>query len=306
MAVGRTYSKSRLKEMLNTRMAEYQMLNKTLIEMFEKGSSEANIDLLKNDIAEKQEAIDTLKDWIQQKVEQEADKKDIKEGEKASMYDSIKKKPRLAKSVKMGVSNNLYDSIKKETSTPKDYGKASGGTTYEPSEDKEYGENFAPYDSPYSHLNYEDIYNAGFVAPKNILCEDFPPKDQYGDVTYTNRFLVRFGTEFTIPEWYVRRVSFFSSRGKELEISVFDFIDSNTNRPIVADILGMVNNTHVAPFSVSIDHLDPTGHLLYTERYHGCKIKEAMRSDLYYENDDISTIDMLITYNDVSYEAAHS
>jgi hypothetical protein len=291
MAVGRTYSKSRLKEMLNTRMAEYQMLNKTLIEMIEKGSSEANIDLLKNDIAEKQEAIDTLKDWIQQKVEQEADKKDIKEGEKASMYDSIKKKPRLTKSVKMGVSNNLYDSIKKETN--------------EPSKDKEYGEDFAPYDSPYNHLNYEDIYNAGFVAPKNILCEDFPPKDQYGDVTYTNGFLVRFGTPFGIPEWYVRRVSFFSSRGKELEISVFDFIDSNTNRPIIADILGMINNAHVAPFNISIDHFGSTGNLLYTERYHGCKIKEARRSDLYYENDDISTIDMLITYSDVSYETAN-
>jgi hypothetical protein len=138
-----------------------------------------------------------------------------------------------------------------------------------------------------------------------MLCEDFPPKDQYGDVTYTNRFLVRFGTEFTIPEWYVRRVSFFSSQGKELEISVFDFIDSNTNRPIIADILGMVDNMHIAPFSISIDHLDPTGKLLYTERYHGCKIEEARRSDLYYENDDISTIDMLITYSDVSYETAH-
>lgn len=299
MTVGRTYSKERLKEMLNTRMAEYQMLNKTLVEMIEKGSSEANIDLVKKDIAEKQEAIDTLKDWIQQKVEQEADKKDIKEGEKASMYDSIKKKPRLAKSVKMGVSNNIYDSIKKETSTPKDYGKAGGGTTYEPSKDKEYGDDFAPYDSPYNHLNYEEIYKKigiiGHDKDGNI----------YDEVTSANRFLVRFGTPFGIPEWYVRRVSFFSSRGKELEISVFDFIDSNTNRPIVADILGMVNNMHIAPFSVSIDHLDQTGKLLYTERYHGCKIKEATRSDLYYENDDISTIDMLITYNDVSYEAAH-
>lgn len=291
MAIGRTYSKSRLKEMLNTRMAEYQMLNKTLIEMIEKGSSEANIDLLKNDIAEKQEAIDTLKDWIQQKVEQEADKKDIKEGEKASMYDSIKKKPRLAKSLKMGVSNNLYDSIKKETN--------------EPSKDKEYGEDFAPYDSPYNHLNYEDIYNAGFVASKNILCEDFPPKDQYGDVTRTNRFLVRFGTEFKIPEWYVRRVSYFSTKRQELGVTIFDFIDSETNRPIIADILGMVDNMHIAPFSISIDHLDPTGKLLYTERYHGCKIQEVFRNDLYYENDDINTIDMTIHYTDVSYETAH-
>jgi hypothetical protein len=280
------------------------MLNKTLIEMMEKGSSDANIDLMKKDIAEKQEAIDTLKDWIQQKVEEEITSKEIKAAESESMYDSIKKKPRLAKSIKMGAANNLYDSIKKETSTPKNYGKedystACGITKTKPSEDKEYGDDFAPYDSPYNHLNYEEIYKK-----IGIISHD---KDGniYDEVTSANRFLVRFGTPFGIPEWYVRRVSFFSSRGKELEISVFDFIDSNTNRPIVADILGMVNNTHVAPFSVSIDHLDQTGKLLYTERYHGCKIKEATRSDLYYENDDISTIDMLITYSDVSYEATH-
>jgi hypothetical protein len=68
----------------------------------------------------------------------------------------------------------------------------------------------------------------------------------------------------------------------------------------------MVNNADALPFKISIDHLDPTGKLLYTERYHGCRIKEAFRSDLSYESDDISTIDMLITYSDVSYETSHS
>ena len=304
MSIGRTYSKSRLKEMLNTRMSEYQMLNKTLIEMMEKGSSDANIDLMKKNIAEKQEAIDTLKDWIQQKVEEETDKKEIKAAEKGSMYDSIKKKPRLAKSVKMET-NNIYDSIKKETSKPKEYGKedystACGMTKTKPSEDKEYGDDFAPYDSPYNHLHYEEEYRK-----QNQVVKNFPLKDQYGDVTYSNRFLVRFGTPFTIPEWYVRKVSFFSTQGKELGISVFDFLDTDTNRPIIADILGMVNNADALPFKVSIDHLDPTGHVLYTERYHGCRIREIMRNELSYEEDDINTINMLITYSDVSYETAH-
>jgi hypothetical protein len=123
-------------------------------------------------------------------------------------------------------------------------------------------------------------------------------------VAYENRFLVRFGTPFTIPEWYVRRVAFL--RDKELSVTVFDFIDTDTNRPIIADILGMVNNADALPFKISIDHLDPTGKLLYTERYHGCKIKEVYRNELCYEKDDISTIDMLITYSDVSYETSHS
>ena len=303
MTIGRTYSKSRLKEMLNTRMSEYQMLNKTLIEMMEKGSSDANIDLMKKDIAEKQEAIDTLKDWIQQKVEEEITSKEIKAAESESMYDSIKKKPRLAKSVKMET-NNIYDSIKKETSTPKNYGKEDYSTACgisKPSEDKEYGE----YNTPYNHLHYEEEYEKEIIENCNKQTVDnFPLKDQYGDVTYTNRFLVRFGTPFTILEWYVRRVAFL--RDKELSVTVFDFIDTDTNRPIIADILGMVNNADALPFKISIDHLDPTRKLLYTERYHGCRIKEAFRSDLSYESDDINIINMTIHYEDVSYEVAHS
>jgi hypothetical protein len=305
MAVGRTYSKSRLKEMLNTRMAEYQMLNKTLIEMMEKGSSDTNIDLMKKDIAEKQEAIDTLKDWIQEVVEKEEDTKEMKAAEKESVHDSIKKKPRLAKSVKLDT--NLYDSIKKETSKPKEYGKedystACGITNTKPSEDKEYGE----YDTPYNHLHYEEEYEKEIIENYNKQTVDnFPLKDRYGDVTYANRFLVRFGTQFTIPEWYVRKVSFFSPQGKEFGIRVFDFVDVKTNRPIIADILGMLNNVDALPFKISIDHLDPTGHVLYTERYHGCRIREVMRNELSYEKDDINTIDMIITYSDVSYETAH-
>jgi hypothetical protein len=278
-------------------MAEYEMLNKTLIEMMEKGSSDTNIDLMKKDIAEKQEAIDTLKDWIQQKVEEEITSKEIKAAENESMYNSIKKKPRLAKSVKMET-NNIYDSIKKETSTPKNYGKEDYSTACgisKPSEDKEYGE----YDTPYNKLNYEEEYRK-----QNQVVENFPIKDQYGDVTYENRFLVRFGTPFTIPEWYVRRVAFL--RDKELSVTVFDFIDTDTNRPIIADILGMVNNADALPFKISIDHLDPTGHVLYTERYHGCRIQEVMRSELSYEKDDMNTIDMIITYSDVSYETSHT
>jgi hypothetical protein len=261
---------------------------------------------MKKDIAEKQEAIDTLKDWIQQKVEEEITSKEIKAAENKSMYDSIKKKPRLAKSVKMET-NNIYDSIKKETSTTKNYGKedystACGIAKTKPSEDKEYGE----YDTPYNKLNYEEEYKKEIIENYNKQTVDnFPLKDQYGDVTYANRFLVRFGTPFTIPEWYVRKVSFFSPQGKEIGIRVFDFLNTETNRPIIADILGMLNNVDALPFKISIDHLDPTGHVLYTERYHGCRIREVMRNELSYEKDDINTIDMIITYSDVSYETAH-
>lgn len=295
MPVGRTYSKSRLKEMLNTRMSEYLMLNKTLIEMLEKDSSDVNIDLMKKDIAEKQEAIDTLKDWIQEKIENDEDARAMKAAEKEPTCGSIKKKPRLAKSVKMEA-NNIYDSIKKETSTSKNYGKEDYSTACgisKSSEDKNYGE----YDTPYNHLHYEEEYKnkIGIVG-----------YDKDNKVTAAYRFLVRFETPFTIPEWYVRRVSFISSQKKEFDISMFDFLDTDTNRPIIADILGMVNNSDALPFKISIDHLDPTGRVIYTERYHGCKIKEVYRSELHYEKDDFSTIDMTITYSDVSYETSHT
>jgi hypothetical protein len=284
--------------MLNTRMAEYLMLNKTLIEMLEKDSSDINIDLMKKDIAEKQESIDTLKEWIQEEVEREEDTREIKAAEKELVCGQIKKKPRLSKSVKMET-NNIYDSIKKETSTPKNYGKEDYSTACgisKPSEDKNYGE----YDTPYNHLHYEEEYKnkigiVGYDKNGNVC----------NRVTAANRFLVRFETPFTIPEWYVRRVSFISRQEKEFGISMFDFLDTDTNRPIIADILGMVNNSDALPFKISIDHLDPTGCVIYTERYHGCKIKEVYRSELRYDEDDISTIDMTITYSDVSYETTH-
>lgn len=279
-------------------MSEYQMLNNTLIEMMEKGSSDVNIDLMKKDIAEKQEAIDTLKDWIQEKIEDDEDSRAMKNSK--STYNAIKKKPRLAKSIKLNT--NLYDSIKKETSTPKEYGKEDYSTACgisKPSKDKEYGE----YDTPYNHLHYEEEYEKEIIENYNKQTVDnFPLKDQYEDVTYSNRFLVRFGTQFRIPEWYVRKVSFFSPQGKEFGIRVLDFVDVKTNRPIIADILGMLNNVDALPFKISIDHLDPTGHVLYTEHYHGCRIQEVMRNELSYEKDDMNTIDMIITYSDVSYE----
>ena len=278
MTIGRTYTKERLKEMLNTRMAEYQMLSKTLIEMIEKGSSEVNINLLKAEIQDVQMNIEALKDWIKEKVEQETTAKEVKKAECKSLFDNVKKESCST--------NNLYDSIKKQTKSISE-------------EEKCTNNDFVSNDNK---LNYEDEYRIN-----NQILNDYPLKDQYADITYSNRFLVRFnGVEFDIPEWYVRKVSFLDSNRKEMIIGVFDFVDMERNRPIIADILGMVNNSYAHPFSIAIDHLDPIGKVLYTERYHNCRIKDVYRDNLDYRNGNINTIDMTITYSDVSYEANHS
>ena len=55
---------------------------------------------------------------------------------------------------------------------------------------------------------------------------------------------------------------------------------------------------------MTISHLDPTGIILYRENYVGCLVSDLMRSQLNYEDSNPSTINILINYDGVSYEAA--
>lgn len=141
---------------------------------------------------------------------------------------------------------------------------------------------FATYDTPYNSLRKKSD----------------TPLTPYDKVNSANKFLVRFGTPFTIQEYYVRSVNFSPSDRKELFITLFDFI-TDDNKPIIAEL-----NGQNIPFRISIDHLDPTGVVLYTERYHGCRIMETMKSDLDYSSDEKSTIKLRIEYSDLTYETS--
>ena len=60
-----------------------------------------------------------------------------------------------------------------------------------------------------------------------------------------------------------------------------------------------------APFVMSIDYLGKIGNIIYTERYHKCRIIDVMKSDVSYEVDSPNTISFTVSYDEVTYEASH-
>ena len=167
MPIGRSYSLNDLKSALKTRMAEFEMLNKTLIESIDKGSSEVTIDAIKSAINDAEENIKTLRDWIETKTNE----KDEANKTSYSFYNEIKK-PTLPRSVKVErnkklseiknnldklenelkdlkeTKNNFFDGIKKGTSSKK----------LDEVIKKDLSSDYKPYDSPYNNLNYDAIY----------------------------------------------------------------------------------------------------------------------------------------------------
>ena len=302
MPTGRSYSLNDLKSALKTRMAEFEMLNKTLIEAIEKGSSEVTIDAIKEAIKDAEENIKTLRDWIEEKTNE----KESCEKVNYSFYNEIKK-PILPRSVKVErnkklseiknnldkledevknlrtIKNSFFDNIKKDTNSKK----------LDEVIKKDLSSDYKPYDSPYNHLNYEDVYKKS--------CSNKLP---YGNVIQCNRFLVRFGTPLEIPEYYVRSVDFLYNN-KELVITVFNFIKENKH-PIIAELLTRkFNRDMTCEFHVSIDYLDPTGVTLYTERYHHCHLVNVERDSVDYTRDDFNRILLTVSYSEVTYETSH-
>lgn len=302
MPTGRSYSLNDLKSALRTRMAEFEMLNKTLIEAIEKGSSEVTIDAIKEAIKDAEENIKTLRDWIEEKTNE----KESCEKVNYSFYNEIKK-PTLPRSVKAKklfsikndldklekelkdlkpTNNSFFDNIKKDTNSKK----------LDEVIKKDLSSDYKPYDSPYNHLNYEDMYSE--------TCKKLPVCNPYENVIQCNRFLVKFGTPLEIPEYYVRGVDFLYNN-KELVITVFNFIKENKH-PIIAELLARkFNRDMTSEFSISIDYLDPTGVTLYTERYHHCHLVNVERDSVDYTRDDFNRILLTVSYSDVTYETSH-
>ena len=265
MSVGRTYTLEDLKKALKTRKAEYEMLNKTYMEMIDRNSNPDSFREMKTAIAEAFENIETLKKLIDEKS--------------------------TAKTINMKC-GNLYDNIKKEEK--KDLNSLG---------------DFKPYDTPYNKLNYEDIYKDNDNLKKLIfLRTETSEKHLNGVITNSNCFLVRFNGGLNIKEWFVKGVDFAPADTKELVITIQDHLvemENGSKYPIISELIGKAN-PYSTPFTISIDYIDQTGVLLYTERYHGCKISDVTRANsLSYEMDAFNAIRFTITYTDVTYETAH-
>jgi hypothetical protein len=264
-----------LKKELKLLLQEHAMFNNTLAEMVEKNSSVYAIKQIEDEISLLDKKIKSVQEEIKINSPKECENK---EEAKKSFYNEIKK-PTLARSIKM---KTAKEELKKAVDDANGLLNKCKTNLYDSIKKSD----FAPYDTPYNTIESKKQHQS--IQP-------------YNDVMFANRFLVRFDNGIECPEWYVRRVNFYPF-GKELNISICDFLTERNGkkRPIITEF----NNLSV-PFRISIDHLDPTGVVLYTERYHGCKVIEHMKGDLDYANDDVATIELRIMYSDVTYEATN-
>jgi hypothetical protein len=288
MATGRSVTKDDLKKHLKSRINQYQMLNNSLLEMFERDSSTKAINEMRNAMNETADDIKNLQRLIEEKEQDERHKKSVEEKKvEYSFYNGLKKKPRLAKSVKLSSDkvccgrNNLYDSIKKD--------------------DKKTAANlgdFKPYDTPYNKLNYEDVYKQENVGKEQI---------DISAITNSNLFLVKFGDALNIREWMVKSVYFAPSDRKEFIITIQDHIvtrEDGTKYPIISELMNK-KGRYDSRFPITIDYLDKTGVLLYRERYHGCVITDVIKGDLSYSKDEFSTIEFTVNFSEITYETSH-
>ena len=293
MATGRSITIDDLKKSLKSRMNQYEMLNNTLLEMFERNSPIDVINDVRNAMNETNDDIKNLQRLIEEKTQDERHKKEAEEKKaERSLYDSIKK-PTLKRSVKTedtcAKKVSMYDNIKKD--------------------DAEEEPLFKPYDSPYNHLHYEKEYEENSKEDSKVIhflktttdCKDERCKDTLycKDIARENLFLVRF-SGLNIKEWMVKEVAYVTPH--QISITIQDHIVDG--RPIIADINAIIRDTE-RKINISIDHLDETGHLLYTERFHKCRIFNQTRSNLDYTKEDFATITMLISINETTYETTH-
>ena len=121
----------------------------------------------------------------------------------------------------------------------------------------------------------------------------------------SNMFLVHFENNSELKnvlEFGVRGVDYNSNDGNELLIKFNDFVIKKDGKkvPVVAFLKTIKNG-----FMLSIDHLDPTGSLIYRERYHGCKIRKVTKTSLDYAIDDVNLIYVTVEYSDITYETSH-
>ena len=290
MATGRSITIDDLKKSLKSRMNQYEMLNNTLLEMFERNSPIDVINDVRNAMNETNDDIKNLQRLIEEKTQDERHKKEAEEKKvERSLYDSIKK-PTLKRSVKTedtcAKKVSMYDNIKKNNSDDEFTKKEETVYTH--------------YDTPYNHLHYEKEYEKN-TKELDFLNTVTSHNDEFcKNIARQHLFLTRFNG-LNIKEWMVKEVNYVCTN--QISVTIQDHLVNN--RPIIADIRELFKREYNNKFGITIEHLDKTGHMLYSERLHECQITDVCRSRLDYAESDFSTITMLITFKEVTYETAH-
>ena len=276
------YNKEKLLKALETKLNEQKMLTETLYEAFEKGSSEATLANIE----------DAIKDTVRSvmEIKKEIDSLNVE-------YKRYSDKP-----------SNIFDSIKKEGKED-----VAPKTRLEMAKEKCASANReSKYDWKHTYLDEirknDDATFSKIIEMNPEYKNNVPEKIQYNDIgellnvdhiLFCNRFLLDLKT-IGIPETMVKWVHSDVFNGDNIiEAQIYDFI-SESGEPVLS-----VLSRHIgAKFTAEIKHLDPTGVVVYKEKYNGCKIEKIYRDSLTYDKSEPSGIVLTIHYDGVSYEAS--
>jgi hypothetical protein len=126
-------------------------------------------------------------------------------------------------------------------------------------------------------------------SPKSILPPLFEPK-------MNNRWRLKFPKKLKIPDWFIkgltRPVYPFSTNNK-ITVVLHDPISVS----ISENLINFLNNQK--PFELKLLILDPLGEVVEKWNLGGCLITGIQWSILDYQNNDISSIYLEISYNEV-------
>lgn len=243
-----------------------------------------NEENLKSVLKTKWNQLEMLNKSLKEMIEKDSTNEAIKTLRSAidDTYDEMEDIKKELKKYSKKDKESLYDSISKHSRKSKEI------SMYD-SIKKDYG----VYETPYNKLNYEEEYAK---AENNKL-----PLNGDTKIIKSSMFLVRFGNALNIQEWLVKGVNI-SPFNNEIIVYVNNHLAKKKGKeyPILSEVFAQKST-----FPISIDYLDPTGLVLYTERYHGCRIIEVDRSGLDYTSDDINSFGIRMTYSEITYETAH-
>lgn len=257
-----------LKKRLEMKINEHKMLTNTLHEAFRKeGTSEDTLNSIKSAIDSTVSEINILREQINNEGVTYASYNAYK---KMSFFDKIGKKDELPIKVISGCEPK-YNSKK-----------------------------------PYSIKSFDEIVKDEGGKEHEVKHTTFIENVNTDNILFCNRFLCDLSV-IGIPETMVKWVCQF--KGSEdssnrtdnfIEVQIYDFVDDNG-----IPVLAKLNAYDGRKFTIEIEHLDPTGCVVYKEKYNGCYLDgEIIRDSLRYVDSEPSTITFKIYYDGVSYEAS--
>lgn len=147
---------------------------------------------------------------------------------------------------------------------------------------------YKPKSKVFVNKTAEEMYSSAGIKPNH----GFEPKK-------ANRWYLKFPKKSNISEWYVKgltRPTYPFNVGGKIIVELRDGIEPSTTENLIKLIKTQ------KPFKLKIEMLDPLAKVIEKWVLKDCVITNVEWSPLDYESDDITTIYVEISYNEVKFK----